>query len=140
MQYKVQITKETREQDLIQDFNTIVDAGIFISQNIESNDGYRIIEFSNPALSTLREGSKAQLNVITETEFSTTLYDTLAEAQTAIDNLNDSDGYTLIDLEQPVGSVPSHIIKHKPSLWITEEESYHALRENSWNRTDNDRI
>lgn len=156
MKYLVEFVKADRANDVYVEFDNLNEALIYVSQNGFTDDGYRIIKYrpGNGAQS-LREweaydeegnqlpnvSAKAQLNVQGESSNSSTIYDTLAEAETARDALNASDGYQLIDLEQPVGRAPSILLDSRPSLWHNEEESsYVASRQNGHNRNDSDRF
>jgi hypothetical protein len=132
MRYLAEITKQLRADDLHVDFDNVNDAIIWIGQNGFTDDGYRVIAYDAGQGGTLREGSKAVLEV----DGVSTEYDTLAKAQAAAPDY----GYRIIDLEQPVGSKSSILIEAMPSLTHTTESEYVASRANGWGRTDGDRF
>jgi len=150
--YQLQVTAELSQNDIVRmDFDNVTGCVIYISQNVFTDDGYRIVEYDDADMAeTLRDGSKAVLRSYgNNNAYSQTQYDTYAEAQTAIAALSPSDGYELIDLEQPIGSAPSAIIQRRPALWnfnyanndgSTGGGSKIDQRVNGWGRTEQDRI
>jgi hypothetical protein len=138
MRYIVEATKELRANDLHIEFDNLNDGLIWLAQNVFASDGYRIIKYQERS-GVLRAGSKAVVRAYKENEMTSTEYETIELAEAAIAALSDSDGYDLIDLEQPLGSAPSIIIGHRPALWTKYHESYEGQRGNDWSRTDGDR-
>ena len=135
---------ETEALDLIRDFKDSADDGW---RMIPQRDG-AVADEENISSYTLRsvdaideEGNpitvtaKAELHTSTENGGSNVQYDTLAEAITAIDALNASDGFLLIDEFQ--GN--SLIVYDKPKLW-KDEEINGQYRVNGHGREDFDRI
>lgn len=139
MKYKTEITKDQRANDLANEFDSLTDAIIYISQNANADDGYRIIGYEDKS-GSLREGSFILLRCHCELTDTENTYETESEADTAISNLDDSDGYEKIDLEQPLGSAPSLVIDCRPSLWQRHHEEYEASRPNNHSRVDTDRF
>jgi len=150
--FQLQVTAELSNDDVARlDFDSKDDAIIEISQEYSKDDGYRIIEYEDYDMEeVLRSGSKAVLRTYkTGGAFAETEYNDYASADTAIDALHESDGYALIDLEQPLGSAPSKIIQARPPLWkdwyvpggqSSAPGQVVALRVNGWGRTEDDRI
>ena len=147
----IEATKADRADDISRfPCDNLNDSLIFVAQEEYRGAGYRIIEFKEGTGGELRAGSKAVLRhsgsdgTTTETE-----YDTLADAEAAIDLWHDSDGGELIDLEQPLGSAPSIVLWRQPRLWRVEDEFGETdiafgrvigRRINEYGRTDQDRF
>jgi len=145
MIHLVEVTKANRVDDIYIEYDNLNDALIYLSQNHFASNGYRIICYSSPEITTLRAGSKAQLMSYKESENTTVEYDTIALAQVAIDALADSDGYDLVDLEQPIGSASSILLSRRCSLHRDSSDELAnaevcASRENGHLRTDMDRF
>lgn len=135
-----EITKQTRAEDIHIEYASVMDAMIYISQNTVVDDGYRLIDYQSlplPAETSLRPGSHAIVRAFLENETQEQEFETLELALIHLNSLNDSDGYELIDLEQPVGSSPSVLLSIRPSLWNAVAV---ASRQNAWGRTDTDRF
>ncbi len=147
MIYLAEITRPNRADDVHVEFTVRDEAVVFVAQNGFTDDGYRIIGYqAGSGADALRPGSKALLRVLGETAPSETVFDSLADAQAAAAALAPSDGYALIDLEQPLGSAPSLLLAVRPALWrqYHQDEAgnpmYIAARANGWDRTDEDRF
>lgn len=133
-----EITKALRQDDAHIEFSSVLDAMIYISQNTVADDGYRLIEFQPGNGGSLRENSVAVVRTYEASDATQQqTFNTIEEAQTFIDGLDDSDGYDLIDLEQPIGPAPSIINTHRPSLWSATSV---ASRQNAHGRNDGDRF
>lgn len=102
----------------------------------EAGDGFAVLKYPQDGgngATELREGSKAQVQYITENDSGVNEYDTLQEAQDFIDTLEPSDGYVLID-----EGVSSVAMSSRPSLWNLEENRIGGSP-NQHSRADNDR-
>lgn len=135
----VQITKAIRDDDLHVEFDNQLDALLFIAQNAFGPDGYRMFQWEPGGAVALRENSKAVLRIYNEVEDTEVVYKVLEDALSAISFISPSDGYELIDLEQPLGSAPSIIIEARPTLWQRSATPI-ASRENEHARADQDRF
>lgn len=141
--FLVQITKQHREDDIYNKvFSSEIEATIFVMGNLvadatypEMYDGYRIFSYDPGTGGSLRTNSKALLRIHGSQDTTEAIYDTIEEA--LVQTANPSVGYELIDLEQPVGSAPSIVIKRRPSLY--SQNGVIASRSNTWDRTDADR-
>lgn len=129
--FLVQITKATRADDVHRTFENNLDAAI-CAANADDADGYRIIQYEPGGATTLRANSRAMLRIHGEVADTEVVYDTLAEARTTINGISASEGYELIDLEQPLGSAPSIVVESRPALWqrvatpIAQRENEHG--------------
>jgi hypothetical protein len=65
----------------------------------------------------LRAGSIVQLRTYQEFEDTDETFQTIDEALAIIAELDDQSGYSLIDLEQPVGSTFSVLLDSRASQW-----------------------
>lgn len=104
---------------------------------LTAGDGFRVLPYPNePNLASPREGSTFQLQITTEIGPSFVEYATYNEAITAISELDESDGYTLID-----DGEDSKILSCRPSLWPDLIEQISIVQsKNIKGRTDKDRI
>jgi hypothetical protein len=127
------------ETQLSLDLIKILSTAPFNKYALTEGDGYMVVEYpyssSWTMASDIRSGSVAKLrtlaqdNVITEVS-----YNTFAEAQAAIDLLNPSDGYILIDSHP---TEPTQVIISRPELWTSnigdnlpvKQSNYHAGRQ-----------
>jgi hypothetical protein len=101
-------------------------------------DGIIIIAYPHgggSGATELRAGSTAQVQVISQDSYLENINLTLEEAQTIINGLHDSDGYSLID----EGS-NSLVMQSRPSLWnLQDGDCVIDAINNLHGRTDEDR-
>lgn len=90
-----------------------VDLAISIIDERVDGETYKKSQFKEAR--EVRNGDK----IILRTKSGETEYQTLEEAQSEAAKLNANEGYSIISLEQPVGSKPTVLVEERPSF---EEE------------------
>lgn len=151
MIHLIEVTRETRNDDLAIEFDSLIGATIWIAQHAFDSDGYRIFAYE-PANGELRSGSKAVLRTRNGNTASDVEYNTINAALAAAP-MDASEPYEIFDREpnNPDGSGNggSIFVRRRISRFQSDYEteggytgggSIVASRQNDRGRTDADRF